>query len=257
MIIIPGTSLPTLSNPATAADLKNGKQLIDSNGNVLTGSMPTPTQATPSITVSSGGLITATSIQEAGYLAGGTKNATKQLTTQAGTTITPGTTQKTACASGRYTTGNIYVAGDSDLKAENIKAGVNIFGVTGSLQESKLYIMELTSGNMSSSGMSGQNYIYRIPFTSQIPSDASTSWEIVSFCIMMSDGGNVTSVFGGVGLGDGGLYSGGNTYAQSFVSIYSRSQLQVELNQYFSYGSNIYIEPGSHIVICPDVVWPV
>ena len=34
-----GKPLPTLTNPGTAADLLSGKQLIDANGNVLTGTM--------------------------------------------------------------------------------------------------------------------------------------------------------------------------------------------------------------------------
>lgn len=38
---IVGKPLPTLTNPGTAADLLSGKQLIDANGNVLTGTMPT------------------------------------------------------------------------------------------------------------------------------------------------------------------------------------------------------------------------
>lgn len=94
-------------------------------------SVATATQAIPTISVNSSGLITASSTQSAGYVTAGTKNATRQLTTQAGKTITPGRTQQTAVSSGRYTTGNIYVAGDSDLTAANIKSGVNIFGVTG------------------------------------------------------------------------------------------------------------------------------
>lgn len=53
-----------------------------------------------------------------------------------GTTITPGTYQKTAVASGRYTTGTVYVAGSSNLVAANIKKGVNIFGVTGNYDPS-------------------------------------------------------------------------------------------------------------------------
>lgn len=36
-----GKLLPALTNPGTAADLLSGKQLIDANGNVLTGTMPT------------------------------------------------------------------------------------------------------------------------------------------------------------------------------------------------------------------------
>ena len=38
---IVGKPLPALTNPGTAADLLSGKQLIDANGNVLTGTMPT------------------------------------------------------------------------------------------------------------------------------------------------------------------------------------------------------------------------
>lgn len=34
-----GKPLPTLTNPGTAADLLSGKQLIDANGNVLTGTL--------------------------------------------------------------------------------------------------------------------------------------------------------------------------------------------------------------------------
>lgn len=36
-----GTVLPTLTNPATATDMAEGKQLIDANGNVVTGSVET------------------------------------------------------------------------------------------------------------------------------------------------------------------------------------------------------------------------
>lgn len=163
----PGKKLPTLTNPGVAGDLLSGKQLIGQDGNIITGTIPSKgsnnisvsgrtvtvpagyypsqasksiasaTQATPSITVSSSGLITASATQSAGYVASGTKSATKQLTTQAGKTVTPGTSQQTAVASGRYTTGTVYVAGDSDLKAENIKSGVTIFGVAGSLAGAK------------------------------------------------------------------------------------------------------------------------
>jgi hypothetical protein len=39
--------------------------------------MPTATQATPSISISNSGLITASSTQSAGYVVKGTKSATK------------------------------------------------------------------------------------------------------------------------------------------------------------------------------------
>ena len=95
------------------------------------GNSPRVEVATPMIDVSAGGLITATTEQEAGYVPGGSKSATKQLTTQGAATITPGTTAQTAVASGRYTTGAVQVAGDANLAPENIAEGVSIFGVTG------------------------------------------------------------------------------------------------------------------------------
>ena len=67
-------------------------------------------QATPTISVSSGGLITATATQEAGAVAAGTKSATRQLTTKGGTTITPGDSEQTAVSAGTYVTGDIKVA---------------------------------------------------------------------------------------------------------------------------------------------------
>lgn len=96
-----------------------------------TKSVATATQATPSISVSSSGLITASATQTAGYVSAGTKSATKQLTTSSAKTITPSTSSQTAVASGVYTTGEVIVAGDANLVAENIAEGVSIFGVTG------------------------------------------------------------------------------------------------------------------------------
>ena len=54
------------------------------------------------------------------------------MTEQGGSTITPGTQQKTAVSGGRYVTEDIIVAGDPDLVAANIVSGKNIFGVAGS-----------------------------------------------------------------------------------------------------------------------------
>lgn len=54
------------------------------------------------------------------------------IASQAGKTVTPSTAQQLAVAASKYTTGNVYVAGDSNLVADNIKSGVSIFGVSGS-----------------------------------------------------------------------------------------------------------------------------
>ena len=94
-------------------------------------------QASPSISVDSNGLITASVTQTEGYVGEGTKSATKQLTVQDAQTITPGTSNKTI-TSGRYLTGTQTIVGDADLIPENIKKGVNIFGVDGTCESSSL-----------------------------------------------------------------------------------------------------------------------
>lgn len=60
---------------------------------------------------------------------------TGKIQSQAAQTITPGTKDQTI-ASGKYLSGTQTIKGDSNLKAENIKKGVSIFGVSGSLEES-------------------------------------------------------------------------------------------------------------------------
>ena len=162
--------------PTTSLQTVNPDSGYDGLSKVTVNAMPTATQATPSISVNSSGLITATATQTAGYVAAGTKSATKQLTTQAAKTITPSTSSQTAVAAGRYTTGAVTVAaipsayvkptatkaattytpgtsnqtisagtycsgaqtikGDANLVAGNIKSGVSIFGVAGSYEGS-------------------------------------------------------------------------------------------------------------------------
>lgn len=158
-------------SPTTSSQTIEPDSGYDGLSSVTVNAMPTATQATPSITVSSSGLITASVTQTAGYVSAGTKSGTKQLTTQAAKTITPSTSSQTAVAKDVYTTGAVTVAaipstyvkpsatkaattytpstsnqtiaagtycsgvqtikGDSNLKAENIAEGVSIFGVTG------------------------------------------------------------------------------------------------------------------------------
>lgn len=95
---------------------------------VASGTATTPTTSisvTPSISVNSSGLITAsasgsesiTPAVSAGFVSSGTAGTvsvsgsnTSQLSTQAGTTITPTTSEQTAVASGKYTTGAVKVA---------------------------------------------------------------------------------------------------------------------------------------------------
>lgn len=68
------------------------------------------TVATPAISISSDGLITASSVQTAGYVAAKTTTATKQLTAQSAKTITPSSSAQVAVGAGKYTTGDITVS---------------------------------------------------------------------------------------------------------------------------------------------------
>lgn len=129
------SATPTLQTktvtPTTAIQNVTPDNGYDGLSKVTVNAMPTATQATPTVSIDSAGKITASATQTAGYVSAGTKTGTKQLTTQAAKTITPSTSSQTAVASGRYTTGAVTVAGDANLKAENIAEGVSIFGVTG------------------------------------------------------------------------------------------------------------------------------
>lgn len=113
---------------ATKEAIKNA---IKAKGQTVSDSLPfrsyadkisaIETGSKPTITVSSSGLITATS---------GNFSNTKQLTTQGTKTWTPGTSAQGINA-GTYVTGYQTILGDSDLVASNIKKGVQIFNVTG------------------------------------------------------------------------------------------------------------------------------
>lgn len=103
----------------------------DGLSKVTVDAMPTVVQATPTISVSDGGVITASSTQSAaGYVSGGTKTATKQLPTQTAQTITPGTSNKYITGQ-RYLTGAQTIKGDANLIGANIVKGKTIFGVSG------------------------------------------------------------------------------------------------------------------------------
>ena len=81
------------------------------------------TAVTPTITVDSEGLITATCKD---------KVSTHQLATDGGTVYRPGTQNKSIITAGTYVTDDIFVEGSSNLISSNIKSGVSIFGVPGS-----------------------------------------------------------------------------------------------------------------------------
>ena len=165
-----GVDLPELVNPGSASDLLEGKELIDGAGNIVTGIIPTKTnfdisvsgptmtvpsgyyafnvtkimdpieQATPSINVSTSGLITASATQTAGYVTAGTKSATLQLLTEEGKTVIPTKSSQNAASRMTFVTGNITVAPIPDeyqditevtATAEDVMSGKKIVNSSG------------------------------------------------------------------------------------------------------------------------------
>lgn len=121
----------------SASELKKDIVAYTKTGARVVGILGNGSVGAPSISINvtennSKAEIRAITSYTSGIIGTNSTSSVKSLNVQQGTTITPGTSQKTAVATGKYTTGPVYVAGDSDLVPSNIKSGVNIFGVSGS-----------------------------------------------------------------------------------------------------------------------------
>lgn len=199
-----------------------------------TKSVATTTLETPNISVSSSGVIMSSITHTAsGYVSADTKTATKQLPTQSAKTITPGTNNQTAVASGVYTTGAVTVSavptqtksttpssstqyvtpdsgkyltqvtvyGDSNLKSSNIKSGTSIFGVAGTLSSATVEIVSYVA-------ISGR-YMYIYP--------SSSISSIYGFALNFGDGGSYLNPdYNGDPLGSSSQYI---SYGYSFSIV--------------------------------------
>ena len=101
----------------------------------ISGTSATVSTGTNTITLSK--TVSVTPVVTAGYVSTGTAgnssvSLTASVTTKGADTITPSTSNQTI-ASGTYLTGTQTISGDANLVSGNIKSGVSIFGVSGSL----------------------------------------------------------------------------------------------------------------------------
>lgn len=179
-----------------------------------TKSVATATQATPSISVDTAGKITASATQSAGYVSSGTKSATKQLTVQAAQEITPGTSDKTI-ASGLYLTGTQTIKGDSNLKAANIKSGVSIFGVAGSL--------EASSG--------GAALVTKSGTTTSAAVDTGLS-EVVAFSLFKQSVSSTGLISAAVLVPYDAVHYGGCSSYQSYMKSYTANNAKAKISSY-------------------------
>lgn len=102
----------------------------------ITGTSASVSTGTNAITLTKSVSVTP-SVTTAGYVSSGTAGSssvslTASVTTKAAATITPGTSNQ-EIAAGTYLTGKQTISGDANLVSANIKSGVSIFGVSGSM----------------------------------------------------------------------------------------------------------------------------
>lgn len=187
---------------------------------------PAPSYDTPSIEVSTAGLITAS--------ANGKSN-TQQLTVQAGKTVTPSTSEQTAVASGRYTTGAVKVAAVSydtpsvDVSTSGlITATAN--GKSGTKQLTTKAAASITPTKSQQTAVAAQTYttgavtVAAIPSQYIVPSGSQTltkndTYDVTSLAqaiVNVAGGGGLPSGISAVDFGIINISSAFTTTRQTF-----------------------------------------
>ena len=138
-----GVELPELTNEGTASDLLLNKELIDQEGNVVTGTFTIDNELTTQNDLIS-------QIQTALESKASAEPALQEKT------VTPSTSSQAITPDSGYDgLSKVTVNGDANLVAENIAEGVSIFGVNGTHSGSEDLDTELTEQEGLISQLSG------------------------------------------------------------------------------------------------------
>ena len=210
-------------SPKTSAQTVTPDSGYDGLSKVSVGAIPTVTQATPTMTINTGtGVVTAKSVQSAGYVESGTKTNTLNLSTQSGKTVTPSTSEITAVNPGKYTLDYIKVKGDPNLISANIKQGVSIFGVAGAFAGGGgLAYATGTVTPLTTSASSSGTTIFSVSGLSFTPKFVAVRMD--GRLSSLGSKYNITSIFGG-------LTSGSTCYDSENTRIDSEPMHSVTLN---------------------------
>lgn len=141
----------------------SGKVTVNVSTSTATGALDTP-----SINFdTTNGKFTATSrVKTSGYISTSeTKTASHTINTYLGGEYTPTKASQTVSLTGNYCTGNVVIKGDNNLVPENIKSGVSIFGVEGTLKTGASAISITTNRSWNSTVDSSYDY-HRIAYFS-------------------------------------------------------------------------------------------
>ena len=194
----------------------------------------TPNLQSKSVTLSSS---STTVSPDSGY--SGLSSVTARTNNQSTQYITPASySQNITPSSGYSGLSGVYVYGDSNLISENIKSGISIFGVNGSL----------------SSGGTGQKGYYGAYFNSSsstsltIPVSGITSNEIILFVVLLAqekpyDGELIVAGYSSVVSGSNKFFMAKRDEAISFGIEFSYQlsdgMLMVNYSGYYTFGGEM------------------
>lgn len=155
----------------------------------------------------------------------GSGKVNQSLTTQGAKSVTPKTTNQTACSANRWTTGTITIVGSSNLTARNIKNGVWIFGVKGTFTG-------WVDSTMPMSVITGSNTLRVDGSASPSQGDSfSNKWTYPNMGTILNAGFNWVHVDAHGYLNAGNSTSSGNGYIQ-IQARYEESDGTPWINRY-------------------------